>query len=103
MKELGYVEGDRLTVEYRYAEGNADRLPGIVAELLKTGVDVIAASGSIATNAAVAANKTVPVVFVTSDPIGAGNAASLSRPGGNATGIETMSVDIASNTNGPKK
>lgn len=94
MKELGYAEGGRLEVEYRYAEGNAERLPALVAELLTFRVDIIAVSGSAATDAVVALNKTVPAVFVTSDPIGAGNVASLSRPGGNITGIETMSLDL---------
>jgi putative ABC transport system substrate-binding protein len=97
LRELGYVEGQTLVIEQRYAHGNAALLPGLVDELAKLGVSVLVTSGSGATDAALAAAKGVPVIFVTSDPM-ATNKISLARPGGVATGISTMSADIA-----PKK
>jgi putative ABC transport system substrate-binding protein len=98
LRELGLVEGSNLVIEYRYARGNAAALPGLVDELVKSGVSVIVPSGSGATDAAVAHGKSVPIVFLTSDPTMSGQVASLARPGGIATGISTMAEDIA-----PKK
>jgi len=98
MRELGYVEGQNLLIEYRYAKGNAALLPGQVDELVKAGVSILVVSGSAATDAALASAKGVPIVFVSSDPTISGNVASLARPGGAATGISTMSEDIS-----PKK
>jgi len=98
LRQLGYVEGENLVIEYRYANGDAALLPALVDELLKARVSILVTSGSAATDAAVAAAKGVPIVFVTSDPTMLGQIASLSRPGGIATGISTMSEEIA-----PKK
>jgi putative ABC transport system substrate-binding protein len=98
LKQLGYVEGENLVIEYRYANGDANLLPALVDDLLKARVSILVTSGSAATDAAVAAAGGVPIVFVTSDPTILGQIGSLSRPGGVATGISTMSEDIA-----PKK
>ena len=95
MQQLGYVDGKNLVIEYRYAQGNAALLPALVEELVKAGVSILVVSGSAATDAAVATAKGVPIVFVTSDPTITGQIASLARPGGVATGISTMSEDIA--------
>jgi len=98
MRELGFVEGQNLVIEYRYAKGNAALLPGLVDELVTAGVSILVVSGSGPTDAALAGAKGVPVVFVSSDPTVSGFVASLARPGGAATGISTMSEDIS-----PKK
>ncbi|TMJ21409.1 MAG: hypothetical protein E6G95_22135, partial [Alphaproteobacteria bacterium] len=96
LRELGLVEGKNLVIEYRYAQGNAALLPGLAEELLKSGVSVIVPSGSGATDAAVTHARGVPIVFLSSDPTATGLVSSLARPGGIATGISTMSEDIAS-------
>src|SRR5258707_331972 len=98
MRELGYVEGQNLVIEYRYAKGNAALLPALVDELVNAGVNVLVVSGSGPTDAALAGARGTPVVFVSSDPTVSGFVASLARPGGAATGISTMSEDIS-----PKK
>jgi putative tryptophan/tyrosine transport system substrate-binding protein len=98
MRELGYVEGQNLVIEYRYAKGNAALLPALVDELVRAGVNILVVSGSGPTDAALAGAKGTPVVFVSSDPTVSGFVASLARPGGAATGISTMSEDIS-----PKK
>ncbi|HEY2980780.1 MAG TPA: ABC transporter substrate-binding protein [Anaerolineales bacterium] len=88
MRELGWVEGQNLVVERRWVEGRTDRLPGIMADLVERGVDVVVAGGTPAVVAAVRANKTIPVVSMgMGDPVGNGLAASLARPGGNMTGM----------------
>jgi putative tryptophan/tyrosine transport system substrate-binding protein len=96
LRELGYVEGTNLVIEYRYAQGNAALLPGLVQDLAKAGVSILVVSGSAATDAAAGEAKGVPIVFVTSDPTITGQISSLARPGGLATGISTMSEEIAS-------
>jgi putative ABC transport system substrate-binding protein len=96
LRELGLLEGKNLIIEYRYAKGDASLLPNLVEDLAKAGVRVIVPSGSAATDAAVAHTKGIPVIFLTSDPTIAGQHTSLARPVGGATGILTMSVDIAS-------
>ncbi len=94
LRELGYVEGKNIIIEYRWAEGKYERLPGLAAELVQMKVDVIVAAAS-AIRAAQQATSTIPIVMVrTSNPVGAGYVASLSRPGGNITGLSNINVDI---------
>jgi putative ABC transport system substrate-binding protein len=100
LAEVGYREGQNVTIEYRWAEGRDDRLPAMAAELVQRGVTVIAAPGGVAAaKAAQAATTTVPIVFETgADPVVAGLVASLSRPGGNITGVTSLNVEV-----GPKR
>jgi putative ABC transport system substrate-binding protein len=96
LKEAGYVDGQNLTIEYRWAEGRFERLPAFAAELVRRPVDVIfAAQGTVSALAAKRATTTVPIVFVTADdPVAAGLAASLSRPGGNLTGVSRLGTAL---------
>ena len=88
LRELGYVEGKNIVIEYRYAEGKSERLPDLAAELVRLKVDVIVTIGPGPTLAAKKASATMPIVFGNaSDPVGTGLVSSLARPGGNITGL----------------
>ena len=96
LRELGYVEGKNIVIEYRYAEGKVDRLPALAAELVRLKVDVIVANGPPSTRAAKEATVTIPIVMAQdSDPVGSGFVASLERPGGNITGLSTLAPEVS--------
>ncbi len=96
MRELGYVEGKNLVLEWRFAGDKVERLPGLAAELVQLKVDVIVAENTTAIHAAQKSTATIPVVMGTSaDPVGSGFIKSLARPGGNITGLTTISADIS--------
>ena len=94
LRELGYVEGKNIVIEYRYAEGKLERLPDLAAELVRLKVDVIVTAGP-AILAAKKASATIPIVFAAAaDPVGTGLVSSLARPGGNITGLSLMAPDL---------
>jgi putative ABC transport system substrate-binding protein len=96
LKEAGYVEGQNVAIEYRWAEGQFDRLPALVADLVGRQAAVIAATSTPAALAAKAATTTTPIIFTTSaDPVQLGLVPSLSRPGGNVTGALQLNVEVA--------
>jgi putative ABC transport system substrate-binding protein len=95
LRELGWIEGQTLTIEYRWAEGDPNRLPTLVTELVQIKVNVIVLSGSPSMRAAQGATSTIPVVFVVlTDPVNSGFVKSLARPGGNMTGIASQFEEL---------
>ena len=97
MRELGYVDGKNIAIEWRFADGKEERLPALAAELVSQRVGLIVAASTQAIQAAAAATTTIPVIFAANaDPVGAGFVKSLSRPGGNITGLSTMAGDLGS-------
>ena len=96
LNELGYIEGQNIHIEYRFAGGSIERLAEFAAELVNLKVDVIVAGSTQSIDAAKRATKTIPIVFpVTFDPVESGFVASLARPGGNLTGLSTVNPDAA--------
>jgi putative ABC transport system substrate-binding protein len=96
LRELGYVEGKNIVIEYRFAEEKRDRLSALAAELVRLKVDVIVTGGGGITRAAKEATNTIPIVMAQdSDPVGNGFVASLARPGGNITGLSNLSPEIS--------
>ena len=95
MRDLGYVEGQNLAIEFASSAGGPDRLPSLAAELVKRRVDVIVASGSEATLAARKATTAIPIVMTSSNPLGLGIVASLARPGGNITGLSLLAPEVS--------
>ena len=95
LRELGYVEGQNIAIESRWAEGKDDQYPVLAADLVRLKVDVIVAVGGAATKAAQQATRTIPIVMsLVNDPLGSGLVPSLARPGGNVTGISLMSPEL---------
>lgn len=96
LRERGWVEGQNILIEYRWAEGKFDRLPELAAELVRLKVDLIFAQSSIYVEAARKATLTIPIVFSThADPVGSGHVASLGRPGGNITGLALVQTEVS--------
>ena len=92
--DTGWVEGQNVAIEYHWAEGRYDRLPGMAADLVARKVDVIVATALPSIRAAKNATQTIPIAFITGDPVGDGVVASLARPGGNLTGVSMLAVEI---------
>jgi putative ABC transport system substrate-binding protein len=95
LRELGYVEGQTIVLELRWAEGLIERIPGLAAELVRLKVDVLVVVGSPAALAAKNATQTIPIVMLAVDPVGLGLVGSLSRPGGNVTGLSYYSEALS--------
>ena len=95
MRELGYVDGKNIAIEWRFAEGRPERFPGLAAELVRLNVEVILTGGQAPTRALQLATTSIPIVTgALNDPVGSGFAKSLARPGGNITGLSLVSVDV---------
>src|SRR4026208_2291801 len=96
LRELGYADGKNILIEWRFAEGNSDRLPSLAAELVRLKVDVIVAEAPTSTRSAKQATVTIPIVMMfDDDPVGSGFVASLARPGGNITGLSTLHLEVS--------
>ena len=96
LHELGYVEGENIVIEWRWAEGKFDRLPVLAAELVRLNVEIIVTGGSTSSGAAKKVTATIPIVMAqTNDPVGSGFVASLARPGGNMTGLSTLAPELS--------
>ena len=96
LRDLGYVEGKNIVIDWRYAEGKPDRLPAIAADLVRLKMDIIVTGGGISTRSAKDATATIPIVMTQDiDPVGNGFVASLARPGGNITGLSTLAPEIS--------
>jgi putative ABC transport system substrate-binding protein len=95
LRDLGYVEGKNIALEYRYAEGNPDGLAALAADLVRLPVDVIVTTTSQGARTAQRATRTTPIVMTTGDPIGSGLAATLAKPGGNVTGLTVLLADLS--------
>jgi putative ABC transport system substrate-binding protein len=95
LRELGYVEGQNLVIEYRWADWKPDRAAALAAELVRLNVDVIVCiGGNVPALAAKKATNTIPIVFIGSDPVRAGLVTSLDRPGGNVTGVNILTIEL---------
>ena len=95
LRDVGYIEGQNITIEYGSTEGMAERLPNLTAELVQLKVDIIVVGGALATQAAKNATKTIPIVMTNvNDPVGIGLVASLAHPGGNVTGLSNVGSDL---------
>jgi len=96
LRELGYVEGKSIVIEYRHAEGKYDRLPSLAAELVRLNVDIIVTASTQAAQAGQQATRSIPIVMtVVSDPVESGLVGSLARPGGNVTGLSLMHPELS--------
>src|SRR4051812_32810666 len=96
LRDLGYVEGRNITIEYRWAEGKPERTREFAEELVRLKVDIVVAPSSIYTEAAKRATSTIPIIFMShADPLGTGHVTSLSRPGGHITGLSLMMTETS--------
>ena len=94
LRDLGFIDGQNVIIELRYAQGGLQQLPELAAELVRLKIDVIQASGDLAPRIAQQATTTIPIVAMSDDILGAGLIASLSRPGGNITGLTILSPNL---------
>jgi len=96
LRDLGYLEGKNIVIDYRWAEGKYDRYPALAADLIRMKVDVIIAPASTEVEPVRQATKTIPIVFAQhADPVGLGHVASLARPGGNITGVSMVMTELS--------
>jgi putative ABC transport system substrate-binding protein len=93
LSEIGYVEGQNLAIEYRWTEDRREREAALAADLLQRHVDVIVTGGAVV-RVAMSATNTIPIVFISGDPIGQGLVSSLAHPGGNLTGVSILTVEM---------